>query len=77
MNYRIDSDATQWKLVKESIAKEGKRKGEINEQVLGYYSTLEAVKKASIEKILKIDGLNDLLQAKEDIMLLLELHNEL
>ena len=66
--YKLESDAFQWKIVECYITE----KGNPSEKILGYYSTIELAKKASIEKVLKLKGLDDLVEAKAILFNLLE-----
>ena len=69
--YFIKSDNYNWFLMEEKTLKTGNNIGDLVHHIVGCYSSVEELKKASIEKLLKINGIDELENAKKEMIDLL------
>jgi hypothetical protein len=74
--YFIKSDSYNWFLMKEQVVQNGKNKGDEVHQIVGCYSSVEELKSKSVEKLLKVNGLQELEKTKKELIELLEGTNE-
>lgn len=69
MSFKIESDSSNWILYKIGKVEDEKSKNFGNEtkSVVGYFGTIEQMVKYQIEKSLKINGLKELVRAKQEL----------
>ena len=69
MSFKIESDSSNWILYKIGKVEDQNSKNFGNEtkSVVGYFGTVEQMVKYQIERSLKINGLDELAKAKQEL----------